>query len=1381
LLHGTTLGLELVKEFQVQTQSLINYAELIVLESESTFTKVHTELCKIDVELQTILCRVDKIEATQIQHERSIDNLNDKTEEITASLASVQSAEVENKQFIQDLDGKQRKTTQQVQKMGLDISEIKEDIEEIKQTNSGQSPRGKVFFFPPNRVEHFVGRRYELKKLKEGFFTQKNGYVSQAISGLGGCGKTTLSIEFAWLFQEMYPGGVFWMSAESNETLQNSISKLAIFIDTVGKNSKETLNKTLKWLSLLERRWLLVLDNVDGEEVSGNIKELVLGAWKHCSCGHFIITSRRNPTEINESFNISDANCIFLESLSDAEAKVFLQKRTGCSTEDSNDHIAELVIELGGLPLVLEQAGAHIKALNCTFEQYIERFKKKRLKLLRPLRDKSIDGIQKNRLDVTTTWQLNIEYIKIQSKNEDLGSAAITVMEIVSFLFADNIPVDIINVGMPQIDDDDFIDALQDSLGVKQIVEILTRFSLFRKCDQDTLSVHRLVQEVIRNNIDDPIQLKRVLGYATRMVNKALQSNESPYNTLVTGNGESDMRGSLYMWGKLAENSNVLKRHLIKFSQKFPDYTDVFFNEETCKILQSSGIYHSINQRQDEALSDQDQMLHVIASLNLTGDKAKELTSIQLPLFEKDRIRIQNCIAAISCEDVPQNGSVRGEPVSTDQLRILGNEAYQENRMEDAIRYYSEAITASPKETIDHCLLSNRSLLYLIKKDYVNALVDAEKCIEINPCFCKGYYRKACAIAKLIKRKMIPAEMESAGFASACIAASLNKDYLLEYKMKINDHVINCKFVTEKNNLGDAIAELTGRPFTTYILQKGHYYLEGGTLVAKSVQIIGLGTGVHIDIRDGLFITPFSVHNYGFELNCETNITVHFENVNFPAGCGQIIVNRNVVVTFYRCMFSNGLRGCDSYPDCTGGKGCINPIGCRQIDDLSMLGDVKSGKPGCAAICARLGGKVFIEKCIFERCGGGGVLCTDDGTVMEIKRSTFSKNRQMGIEARNGGRVIAVDNVIANNQTHGVAIGPRGSAILERNIIENNNNEGIWCGGSAKNDNPFFDIPKEVSKAVIRHNIISHNGLSGILLNGGIYDLYGNKILDNWLWGIVVKSQSSANIINNDIFENKCGGIRIGINYSASVILDGNTIHDHHTGPAIDTPSIESLESCIAGMGLYSKPVLITNRNFFQNNEKGQQHPTSMIQLVKTCCYCHIPNDNLLTCTKCRKATYCSKICQAKHWSHHKSLCKLIFELYTVEIKMSETQSFNEFVINTIGGERTNILFIHDPKRIKDREGPRPDRKTSKCFVVKIQACKEYVHCNPKQKIMLYDKTLDLHIVLSNPQLYHLLHQCGVLETEKFTIKAFFCNASFKQNGTILCIQTDNLPPYDKW
>jgi hypothetical protein len=51
--------------------------------------------------------------------------------------------------------------------------------------------------------------------------------------------------------------------------------------------------------------------HIDGEEVSGNIKELMLGTCKHFLCGHFIITSIRNPTEINESCNSSDANCIW--------------------------------------------------------------------------------------------------------------------------------------------------------------------------------------------------------------------------------------------------------------------------------------------------------------------------------------------------------------------------------------------------------------------------------------------------------------------------------------------------------------------------------------------------------------------------------------------------------------------------------------------------------------------------------------------------------------------------------------------------------------------------------------------------------------------------------------------------------------------------------------------------------------------------------------------------------------------------------------------------------------------------------------------------------------------------------------------------------------
>jgi hypothetical protein len=44
---------------------------------------------------------------------------------------------------------------------------------------------------------------------------------------------------------------------------------------------------------------------------------------------------------------------------------------------------------------------------------------------------------------------------------------------------------------------------LQDEVGLKQVIEILTRFSLFQSTRGDSLSVHRLVQEVVRDSINN--------------------------------------------------------------------------------------------------------------------------------------------------------------------------------------------------------------------------------------------------------------------------------------------------------------------------------------------------------------------------------------------------------------------------------------------------------------------------------------------------------------------------------------------------------------------------------------------------------------------------------------------------------------------------------------------------------------------------------------------------------------------------------------------------------------------------------------------------------------------------------------------------------------
>ncbi|CAC5386831.1 unnamed protein product [Mytilus coruscus] len=193
-----------------------------------------------------------------------------------------------------------------------DIKDIKIDIENIKNYNSHQRPKEKFSFIHQIELVFLLGRKDKLLSLKEKFVQNKDVNHIEVICGLGECGKTTLSIEFAWMFQQFYPGGVFWVSAESNDTLEDTITTLAIDVSTSGQNSKETFKRTLMWLGRLTKRWLIVIDNADTDIISGQMKELLLGNLKRNTKGHIIITSRREPLAIEETFHVSTVNCNYL-------------------------------------------------------------------------------------------------------------------------------------------------------------------------------------------------------------------------------------------------------------------------------------------------------------------------------------------------------------------------------------------------------------------------------------------------------------------------------------------------------------------------------------------------------------------------------------------------------------------------------------------------------------------------------------------------------------------------------------------------------------------------------------------------------------------------------------------------------------------------------------------------------------------------------------------------------------------------------------------------------------------------------------------------------------------------------------------------------------
>lgn len=290
----------------------------------------------------------------------------------------------------------------------------------------------------------------------------------------------------------------------------------------------------------------------------------------------------------------------------------------------------------------------------------------------------------------------------------------------------------------------------------------------------------------------------------------------------------------------------------------------------------------------------------------------------------------------------------------------------------------------------------------------------------------------------------------------------------------------------------------------------------------------------------------------------------------------------------------------------------------------------------------------------------------------------------------------------------------------------------------------------------------------------------------------MVKLRSSAYIMENEIFDNKCGGIRFGHNFTASVIIDKNKIRDH-IGPGIYILNKANIfrnkfqatkpHKCL-GKGEVlrcSQPPIITSNNYQENNEKGTQHPNDIVRLVEICSFCRQVSHNLKSCSKCKKATYCSKNCQSIHWSRHKHMCKLLNNAYVVNVKIAETEPHNQNEPPEIRGPNQIYISTFKPKLERLLEGTPPDRNSCKRFIVKIHSGKEYDYYDPNNKIFAYDQTLSLDIQFSNPTLYHLCMECGVLTGEKFTVKNIFCWASFKNKGETLCFYTDNLPPFKKW
>ena len=419
-----------------------------------------------------------------------------------------------------------------ISRLQEDVMEIKEEVETLKHKAHVGPHKGDddgeddehILYTAPIGLTDFTGRKAELQWLERNLLSlnpeKKPGTSSciKTICGLGGCGKTSLAIEFAWRCKHRFPGGVFWVNGESNENLRKSVVEILTFVNisaSVTDNIEDILNKFLSWLSKMKRPWLLVVDNADelnDPTCPAGVKKICKGVLQRTHLprkhGHILVTTRANATESKRFLKISNADCLKLQCFSDEEGALFLMQRTGLGGNDLDPDAICLAKELGSLPLALEQAAAYISSspLPLNFKDYLNRYKEVKFRLLKQQHATALSLEAQHRLSTHTTWMMNFEYVKERSP------AAAKIMRISAFFESEFIPFNVINRGSTEFNQEELRESSFSYSDIGDILKILSSYSLFTVNHQYKLfRVHKLVQEVVRESLTESERIKTLV------------------------------------------------------------------------------------------------------------------------------------------------------------------------------------------------------------------------------------------------------------------------------------------------------------------------------------------------------------------------------------------------------------------------------------------------------------------------------------------------------------------------------------------------------------------------------------------------------------------------------------------------------------------------------------------------------------------------------------------------------------------------------------------------------------------------------------------------------------------------------------------------------
>lgn len=366
-----------------------------------------------------------------------------------------------------------------------------------------------LWHVPYERNPQYTDRRNLVQRLHERLSSVETGATRQSISGLGGIGKTQLALEYAYRYRNHY-AAVLWIAAGTQAQMLRDFSHAAELLRVTGtkkrKPQQRPIDEVVLWLQT-HSEWLLVLDNADenpDEEKGAEAEDKDLRVDRLLAIlkgGHILLTTRvQSVANLAQNFPLGEmqpeegAQLLLLRSNQQSSPAIL----ESAETADREEAIA-LSELLGGLPLALEQARAYIEATGCGLAGYRQLYEESRKELLQSV-------IKNSQLDreygesVATTWYISFERVKQQF------AAAAELLKLCAYFASEAIPEAIVLKGADKLGPG-LRQLAENRLQFNRACQVLLNYSLIKRSAKEAaISIHRLVQAVLQDSMDEDTQ-----------------------------------------------------------------------------------------------------------------------------------------------------------------------------------------------------------------------------------------------------------------------------------------------------------------------------------------------------------------------------------------------------------------------------------------------------------------------------------------------------------------------------------------------------------------------------------------------------------------------------------------------------------------------------------------------------------------------------------------------------------------------------------------------------------------------------------------------------------------------------------------------------------